>query len=550
MKTKIFTLTFASIFALVLLISGISATSLSINETNIPSSVNTNAGSFTITFNLINNGSETDINWAVLPVEGTISSSSFNVTTIGGGSSTEVVESVKATINFPAGQTGNIAGTITANGSEGYKSFAFSVPITSSTSSTDICAYDDGTTDNDADLKVNIKDISVVSGFGKDKEWLPLDEVEVEIKVENNGDYDVKDISLEWAIADKDNLNNDFVVDFDEIDNFKLKENKDDTFTVTFRVDEKDLDMDFDEFVGNDYDLIVRATGEIYGNAAEDDGVDGDLTCAQDSEEISFEEENNFVILDKIDVQPTVSCGDELQISADVWNIGSDDQDDVTVKIYNKELGISELKEFSSIDSYESEPLGAFIKIPKDAEEKTYILTFEVYDEDNDIYQDDYDDDDSRFTATFDVSGGCGAAQDAIVSASITSGGEAGQPLVITATITNTGDESATYNVNAAGFAGWADSVDVSPKTFILDSGDSKDVTFTFEVMDDASGVNTFNIEVLSENKLVITQPVEVSISKPGFGFGGVSTPLAITGGVLIVLILVTLVILIIKLAK
>ena len=35
-------------------------------------------------------------------------------------------------------------------------------------------------------------------------------------------------------------------------------------------------------------------------------------------------------------------CGSEVIISGDVWNIGSKDQNDVYIEIYNSELGIDE----------------------------------------------------------------------------------------------------------------------------------------------------------------------------------------------------------------
>ena len=43
----------------------------------------------------------------------------------------------------------------------------------------------------------------------------------------------------------------------------------------------------------------------------------------------------------------------------------------------------------------------------------------------------------------------------------------------------------------------------------------------TFDVKKDVSGEKTFNIEILSENELVLSQPVSVIIEKSGFSFTG-----------------------------
>jgi hypothetical protein len=374
----------------------------------------------------------------------------------------------------------------------------------------DFCSYDDGVSENPGDLKVEIKDISVTNGFGDDEEWLLLDEIEVEIEIENKGDYDVDDISVEWGIADESM--NEWVIEMDEIDEFNIKDGDEEKLVITFRIDD-DLDIDLDELEGSYY-LYVRATGEV-------DDDTNPMTCASDSEAVSIEVESDFVILTDIEVQEVVQCDTEVQITADVWNIGDRDQDEVYVIIYNKELGINEKIEIGDVDAFEDEKLDALIKIPSDAEEKTYSLKLTVYDEDDDIYENDYDEEESIFNVFFKVEGNCGSEPNAVISASLESGGKAGQPLVIKATIVNTGDDSTTFSINAAGYTEWASSAELSQSTVLLNAGDSINVLMTFDVKKDVSGEKTFNIEILSENKLVLSQPVSVIIEKSGFSFTG-----------------------------
>jgi len=104
----------------------------------------------------------------------------------------------------------------------------------------------------------------------------------------------------------------------------------------------------------------------------------------------------------------------------------------------------------------------------------------------------------------------------------LVSGGNAGEELVVKATITNTGD-SATFSLNAAGYSTWASSAVLDQTSVVLATGESKDVLFTFNVKNDVSGDQTFDIEVLSDNQLVVKQPVSVLIEKTGTKFPGFS---------------------------
>ena len=390
-----------------------------------------------------------------------------------------------------------------------------------STPTQSFCTFENGTTTNVGELEVRIKDINIVEGYGKNEEWGLLDEIEIEIKVKNKGKYDIDDISLEWGIADE-NLEN-WVVDMDEEDEFNLKDGKEDTYIITFRINEKNLDMDFDE-LSRDYKLYARITGTTDDR---DSPNNGEPSCAEDSENIKFLIDSDFVILDKLTIPELASCGDVLQITADIWNIGDNDQEDVYVKIFNSELGLNSKIEIGDIDAFDRETLSTSVTIPKGAEEKNYNLRFEVYDEDDDIFESDEFDEQAVFFSSVTVSGGCKAISSSAVavSANLVSGGKAGEDMVVKATIANLAG-SASYNINVAGYADWASLATLDSNTFTLAESQSKDVTITFKVKDDVSGDKSFDIEILSDGKLVKTQPVSVTIT----GKSGLSS---ITGGFL-----------------
>ncbi len=339
--------------------------------------------------------------------------------------------------------------------------------------------------------------------FGDDTSWFPLDEVEVDIEVRNDGNDDLKNVEIEWGLYDT--TTGDWYKDDKESD-FRIKDGDSKTVTVNFQLRKHMRDLRNGNFV-----FYAKATGE-------DREFDGNKTCVSDFEDIDVVIENNFVVLDNIQIPETVSCGSDVQVNADVWNIGDDDQNDVLVLILNTELGINKEVQVGDIDSLDDTKLDTLIRIPEDAKEKFYPLSFYVYDEDNDIYQTDFDDDDAKFNIPLKVEGGCsGTVSEGIkplISANLQSGGDSGEDLVVKVTITNPSDKVVNYNLNAAGYTSFASSVELSQNLLVLNAGESKDILATFKVKNDASGDYTFNIEALSGNDVTI-RPVSVSITSP-----------------------------------
>jgi len=315
------------------------------------------------------------------------------------------------------------------------------------------------TGDASGDLDIKIKDINIMSGFGDNEDfWYPLDEIEVEIEVENNGDEDMDDIEVKWGLynVDKD----DWVIDDEESD-FNLKDGQDETMYINFELEDVDDFEDDDEYV-----FYVWANGEI-------DDDDDTPVCASDSQNIEITNDDDFVVLDNINFPTTASCGSEVQITADVWNVGDSDQDEVKVVIFNSELGINEVVEIGDINDFDNEVLDAFVEIPSDVEEKTYAISLKVFDEDNDVYKTDEDNDESEYIIRITLDS-CFVSSTALVSANLESGGEAGENLIVKSTIINSGTSSATYTINAAGYAEWANSVSIDQSVFTLDAGASK----------------------------------------------------------------------------
>jgi hypothetical protein len=202
-------------------------------------------------------------------------------------------------------------------------------------------------------------------------------------------------------------------------------------------------------------------------------------------------------------------------MSADVWNIGSRDQEDVYVLIYNKELGINQKVEIGDIDAFDSEKLNAMVTIPNSAEEKKYIFTFYVYDEDGDVYE-TKDDDSSVFYTELNVEGSCLTTPTAAISAKLDSEAKAGKDLIVKATIVNTGSETKTFAISLDSYSDWAESATTDKTSITLNAGASEDVLITLKVLPDAEGENGFDVEILEGTKYMF-QPVSVTIEKSSF---------------------------------
>ncbi len=513
MKSKLLGLFAFSIFAFIFLMSFTSAT-LSFSPTTVTTSKIHGETSATINFDLIagTGTNYTNLQWSGISTEGTwgtLPTTQISLNEDQTASLTATLSGISA--NFIGPITGNITvinGTMTAT------TAILDVTINMTAPSEIQLCNAIGTLE-----ELEIKDIDFTNngGFGDDDEWFPFEEIEVEIDIKNDGDYDIDDIEVSWGLYDVDA--DEWIVDFDEEDEFNIKDGDIETFTVSFKLDD-DLDVDLEDLSSDtdNYRLYVVADGIIDDSDSSNNGQD---TCAFDYKSASIIIEDDFVVLDNIQLPEVAQCGADVQITANAWNIGEDDQEDITIIAYNKELGINEEFIIDDIEAFDKEPMDLTFEIPKDAEEKTYSIKLTIYDEDHDVYENDYDDDRAIFSVFLEVEGNCGAAVGEVsISASLGSEAKAGKDLIVTAIITNNEDELKTFTVSAAGFTQWASSYTVDKTNLILNAGESVNVLFTFDVNKDASGSQAFTIGLISEDNQVTSQPVSVTIEERSGLFG------------------------------
>ncbi len=522
MKTKTVSFALLSIFTFILLV-GFASASLAVTSSTINPEVSNST---------IINVNNTEATAATLTFSG-----DFNVSL----SSTSVAANTDAniTVNFISSSSslklGTNAVTITATAGTGTVTSTGQVVIAK-----DYCEVKNPSNN----IKVSIEDISVVEGLGDDEEWLPLDTIEVELEVSNDGSEDLDNVELKWGLYNT--KTGEFYID-DKESKFDVSDDDTETITISFR-----LDDNIDDLENGDWVFWVKATGEDTST------TNDDKICASTSQDVEVIIESDFVIVSELEFPETVQCGTNVEITGEVWNIGSDKQSDVYLEIYNKDLGVIDQRiEVGDIKGFESEEFTFNFQVPVGLDEKYYPLKFYVYDEDNDLYEADYDDTEAITDALFKVEGNCGLGSQTTVTASLASMATAGKALVVDVVFTNNAASQATYTLSAAGYAEWATSYEANPKDLIVGPGQTATATLTFQVKSDAYGEKVFDIEAISNGQIVVKQPVSVEISKASFwssltggAVSGDNSGLVWGIGILNVILIVVIILVAIRLAR
>ena len=369
---------------------------------------------------------------------------------------------------------------------------------------------------------LSVTSVNINSDGSEDETWQPLDEVEVEVDVENtDNDNDVDDVIVQLALYDSAGSNMGDDLDFsnsgkDEIKLGNLNDGEDDTATFTFKVP-----ADLDE---GSYRLAVKAYS---------DG-DEEIHCADRSDDL----DNNFynvikvekesddektIIVDDIKLPTESLCGEVVTGSFTVSNIGTDNQDQVLVEMFNNQLSLKEDFEIrNNLNEGDQETIDFSFTLPSSGlESKFYPIQF--------VTNYDYDEDDNTYDTTSDKvfqTGlkviGCGGAStsggDIIITADLDSDAKAGETLVVSSPIKNTGSSVKTVTVDVTGYDSWASLESISKEVLSLEPGESETLTIEFNVDEDASGTQSFTIETDTAGKIE-TQEVEVNIATTSSGF-------------------------------
>lgn len=492
MNSKLLSLVFLTLVLSVVMVNA--AVSFTVSPTKISFSESKLSASFTIAN------------------AGEVSDFSIPPATISDGANTVIVSFSENNFQISSGENKVITATIDSNALSNLEFGAHSVNINinaTDTNGTDssvklitfeairsYCEFGDT-----GDLEIRGIDFQV-EGFGDDDEWYLTDEITIDVDVKNTGNDDVDNVVLEWALLDKDTGE---VIFDDEENDIDIKDGDTETFTFTFTLDPDDFDTDI---LNDDFVFIVKAYSDDQGE---------DLQCGFKEETVKLMVDNNFVILSNIQFTESVPCGEISEITAEIWNIGDDDQDDVSVRVINTELGINELVDAGDIDSLESKKLRLDIKIPANAIEKSYDLKLFVLDEDSDVFEND-NDDTSEFNLILKVEGNCKpieTASSVLITAELdpeTPNAVAGKQVIIRANLRNTGDSETTYTLSVIGNSGWSSLSAIDPKTITINAGESRDVSIYLDIDEDATGEKEFTIRATYNNGKITDQTVALAL--------------------------------------
>src|SRR3989338_6066288 len=213
-------------------------------------------------------------------------------------------------------------------------------------------------------------------GQGDDNSWELLDEIEVEVEVANNNDRDDVDVIIELGLFDSSgkNVADDLIFlensdgDSEEIE-ININDDDEETVTWNFKVP-----ADFDK--GN-YKLAIKAYDDDNGESRDcrDSSSDLDNNFFQSINIEETSDEGRFVIVDSIEMDSQVTCGQTVTGQFTVFNVGEEDQDRVNIIIRNSKLGISESREITSdLDRGDDETLDFSITVPANAVNGNYVL--------------------------------------------------------------------------------------------------------------------------------------------------------------------------------
>jgi len=567
MNSKIFSVFALSIFAFLFAISFASA-DMHFNPTSINNSVDVGTTNITINFQLIHDefGSNyTSLAWSGATNQGIWTSlpddSTLNINETANYSATLIIDS-----SFSGTITAHINVNNTATGQSPTEDLPITITVNpiSSTETLPSDIQDCNTTGMPSDIDVRIKKIDISNDglqytrFGEDNKWFPFETIHADIQVKNYGNYDVDTVEVLWGVYDVDTQQ--WVIEPDTFNDFRLKHGDTETVSVDFNIDDN-VDVDLTDI--NDGDTLrfyATATGQVDDQDSVSDGQDFCTYKNDDSEMII---ERDFVILTNIQIPQTVQCGETLDVTATAWNVGDRDQNDVSVELFDKEnlLGINQVISVGDIDAFDSQSISFSYKIPASSQEKNYRLEMDMLDEDGSIYQDNFNDDYSKFIVPFAVSGKCVPDVASItpsITANLVSEAKAGQDVLINLVITNPSDESVTYFANILGYSEWASSAVLDSPTFTLGPGETRNLLATVSTNDDVYGVKTFNLELSANGVSIISQPVSVTLEKASglsglsgiTGFSILENKTAFALGLLNVLLILVIIIVAVKVSR
>jgi len=324
----------------------------------------------------------------------------------------------------------------------------------------------------------------------------PLDNIDVKVKVKNTDDDDSHDVIIKAVITEDNDILEDTEVEED------VSINEDDSETVTLT-----LEVPADISEGKHYIYVI-----VYND-------DNDTNCQQDEIPITIDKKTNEVILEDVTESLTAECGGTFTFSAKAANIGNSDEEEVLLE-YSDDLGFSDSKLISSLDSGEQSSLAKFMfTVPQNATAGRHTIDLTV--------NYDYDDKDEEYDKTNEysyyvtVSGNCiNASSVADVQITSTSGTAfIGEQNDMSFIVSNSGTSAQTYTVSVQN-PSWGTVSSVSPSVFTLAAGQAQVVSMEVVPNDDATAGTHSIVAVVSYSGKTSTAAISMDVQQESAGAG------------------------------
>ncbi len=402
---------------------------------------------------------------------------------------------------------------------------------------------------------LSITRIKIDSNGDKNEVWKPLDVVDIEVTVDNIGKDDINDVFVKLALFDSTGSNqvSDLVfenTDEEEIDVGRIRDSNDESVTFTFKVP-----ADFED---GSYKLAIKAFSDDLGESVEcvdksDEFSDNDLF-----ENIDVEKQDDvgkFIAFDNIEITPTnPSCGDSVTISFDAFNVGEDEQDQIKVNLRSSELNLNLEREIrENLDLGDKASVSFDFIVPNNLQDKLYRLELDSdYDYNNGVYKESSDD---STPVSLNVIGCSGTPTEdvASVSANLDSEAVAGEELIVSVVIKSLLNQEADFVIRLDGYQSWAIINSVSDRLIHLNKGESKEITISFNINDDASGDQDFSLEVIGNGKST-TEDITVSdiqgTESPTFDLGLRGNNLLWIIGIINVILIILIIIVAVRVSR
>ena len=383
-----------------------------------------------------------------------------------------------------------------------------------------------------------------------DYDWKPLDAITITFDVKNKGDDSISSVYAKVIVLDKNGADktSDFNFDKEKVSLGTIKDG--DSKTATFTIPSVPADIDEDV---SPYTLYFKAY------KGTDEQCDDNAAAPTSEKQITFTKEERAVVLKDSDINTiNLACGQtNMDLSLDVYNVGSKREDNVLVEVTIPELKITQFQTLpSSLGVDKMQNLLFNLNLPslnKTAYDMRVLIYYNYNKDDKgdtesiSSYDDNsLDDLDKSFIFPVKMPTSCivtaSTRPTITIPANQLSEVSVGKEMKISGSITNNGASAGDFAISPSGYESWAELVSITPTTNIAAGTTSN---FTITLKPTKEGTQTFVIRAIT-NGQITEQQVQVTVSGSGNFLDSIKNQFGNVGDNAVYIMVAVLVILII----